>query len=52
MVQFPGKSITFELPTNQDNGDQRQLVTFMEYIVHGSKNQNDSKLKLTLERFA
>ena len=24
----------------------------MEYIVHGSKNQNDSKLKLTLERFA
>ena len=22
----------------------------MEYIVHGSKNQNDSKLKLTLER--
>ena len=24
----------------------------MEYIVHVSKNQNDSKLKLTLERFA
>ena len=28
-----------------------RIVFLMEYIVHGSKNQNDSKLKLTLVRF-
>ena len=28
----------------------RQLQVGMEYVVHGSKNQNDSNFKLTLER--
>ena len=27
-----------------------ELLCNMEYIVHGSKNQSDSKFKLTLER--
>ena len=30
----------------------RASIQVMEYVVHGSNNQNDSKLKLTLERFA
>ena len=33
----------------QNTGCSRARCYVMEYIVHGSKNQNDSKLKLSLE---